>query len=415
MRRGARYFKLQCKRFFKLFFFVFLLTAVLCGAMAAVLNSMLNVNRSGEQRQPVRIGITGDLSDSYLQMGLAAAQNFDSTRFSVEFLTLTEDEARKKLDNGEISSFLIVPDSFFTNAVGGDLGKLTYVSSAGTVDFGTKITNDILKAAASVVLNSQKGTRGFLHAARDAGVDEDEARRLDDLLVLKFVDYILARSLVYSVAELGFSGAESSDVSIVYGILTLFLMLWGITCCTVFAGRRRSLLRVLGSKGTGALTQIAGEYGAYLLFMVASIVSVFVVILLTAGISGLDKTVEIGNDQLMRAGAALILAMVTISSMQFFLYEATDSVISGVLLQFLVAVGMGYASGCLYPSYFFPESVQKVGAILPAGAAKGFVGSFASGRFPVLEGCLLLGYFAAFFSGAVLLRKRNVSKEGGAL
>ncbi|MBQ7160377.1 MAG: ABC transporter permease [Clostridia bacterium] len=413
MSRGLRYFRLQCKRFFKLFLAVFLLSAVLCGAMGFILGNLLEANGSDEQKQPVRIGFTGDLSDSYLQMGLAAAQNFDSTRFSVEFLTLEESEARRMLNKGELAAFLIVPERFFEKAVDGDLGKLTYVSSAGTVDFGTKITNDILKAAALVVFNSQKGTRGFIHAARAAGTEESEALRLDDLLVLKFVDYILVRSLVYSVNEIGFNGAESSDDSIIYGILILFLLLWGITCCTVFASRRRPLSRVLGSKGTGAFTQVAGEFAAYFLFMLTTVSVVLAAAIAMVGLfpDGIGRALD--RESVIRAAAAFILPVLTVSAMQFFLYEITDGVISGVLLQFLVAVGMGYVTGCLYPSYFFPEGVQKVGALLPSGAAKTFLASFVAGKVHTTGLILLAAYFAVFFLLSVLLRKRNIAAEGG--
>ena len=107
--------------------------------------------------------------------------------------------------------------------------------------------------------------------------------------------------------------------------------------------------------------------------------------------------------------------MIAVSSMQFFLYEATEGVISGVLLQFLVAVGMGYVAGCMYPSNFFPESLQRFGALTPAGAAKSFIGSLAAGGFRTGAFVILVVCFLGFFIGSVLLRKRNVAAEGGAL
>jgi len=97
--------------------------------------------------------------------------------------------------------------------------------------------------------------------------------------------------------------------------------------------------------------------------------------------------------------------------MQFFLYEITDSTVSAVLLQLLAALGMAYICGCLYPLPFFPDAVQKIGGILPAGVASAYLRQILSGTVtPVVwGGCVL--YTTVFFALTVWLRNRKMAGD----
>ena len=410
MSRAFTYFRLSLKRTFKLFPFVLILSSVLCASMGLILWNLLYANESDEQKQPITIAVTGDVNDPYLKLGMAAAQHMDSTRFSVNLVTVSEDEAREMLKNDEISGYLNIPESFFVKAVDGDLGTLTFVSSSGTVDFGKKLTNNILQAATRIVFYSQKSSRGFYHAALAAGFGREEALEIDETLILYYVDYILERTGVYSVENTGFSGASGSSGSLVYGIGLEFILIWGITCCTVFAAKKDSLARVLAAKGTGPLAQISGEYASYFLFILTT-----VSVILTAAMIIVGSKADFGDVSFPRLAASLLLPVAVISAMHFFLYEITRGIVSGVLLQFLCAVGMGYVTGCIYPAYFFPESVQRAARFLPSGAARIFLASGTEGSFMPVEFLILIGYFAVFFFGSVLLRRRRIAMEGGAL
>ena len=414
MRRRLLYLRLQFKRFFRLFPFVVILTAVLFAALGAIIYAVAGSPDSDEQKQMVRIGVVGDMSDSYLEMGVAAARELDATRFSVEFVTLDEESAGEMLGRGELSAYLIVPDGFARNALHGDIGKVTYVSSAGTVDFGTKITNDLLVAVGRTIINAQKGVFGFQSAAEAAGLSSKEADRLGSVLARKMIDVILSRTALFALNEIGTNGAKSENDSIISGLIVMFFSLWGISCCTVFSARSRQMSRILDSKGFGIIPQVGGEYLAYLVFML----STFAVII--AGLYAVSGALPEALGEMITSElnptfvAGLAVPVIALSSMQFFLYELTSGLIPGVLTQFLCAVGMGYITGCMYPVYFFPESVQKFSACLPTGAARIFIASASGGAFNSTALVCLSVYFVFFISASAVVRKlRNASAGGG--
>ena len=95
------------------FFPAVLLFALTVTACVGVLLSTL-VAQSGQQesKKKIKVGIVGDLSDSMLELGLFAVQNFDSSKGYLEFLTLEEADALRYLEQGEITGYLLVPEGF---------------------------------------------------------------------------------------------------------------------------------------------------------------------------------------------------------------------------------------------------------------------------------------------------------------
>ena len=76
-----------------------LLVTVLLLASAGLLGSaLLEKNRSDTPVTRIRVGMVGDFDNEYLRFGLAAVQNTDPSRYSIEFDVLqSEDEARAQL------------------------------------------------------------------------------------------------------------------------------------------------------------------------------------------------------------------------------------------------------------------------------------------------------------------------------
>ena len=57
---------------------------------------------------------------------------------------------------------------------------------------------------------------------------------------------------------------------------------------------------------------------------------------------------------------------------------------------------MAFVCGCMYPAYFFPETLQIVGQYLPAGAARVLMANCLTGGYTAGWAWLLLGYSAVF-------------------
>ena len=65
----------------------------------------------------------------------------------------------------------------------------------------------------------------------------------------------------------------------------------------------------------------------------------------------------------------ILPAVLMITLMQMMFYELVSGTVGAILIQFILAVGLGYISGCFYPNYFFPETMQNIASNLPTGVA----------------------------------------------
>jgi ABC-type uncharacterized transport system permease subunit len=98
------------------------------------------------------------------------------------------------------------------------------------------------------------------------------------------------------------------------------------------------------------------------------------------------------------------------SAMQFLFYELAQGLVNGILLQFIGSVSMAYLSGFFYPERFFPDTLKRIGEILPTGVAlqytdQSMLDTIAPGN---ILGVLL--YLVLFLSLSVLVRKHRIQR-----
>ena len=412
MSRAAKYFGMQLKRYFKVFPFVLLLSIILFAAVTLTFSGLFSNRADDEQNSLVRIGIVGNMDDSYLGMAIGALQNLDSSRFSLATEVIDdEDAAAQKIVRGEYVAYIVLPDNFIDEAIHGNVQKITCVTASGATDFGSRITGELMKAITEIVLNSQKAVYGFETAAEDFGLTRRESDKLGTEVAFKVIDTIIAREEAYELREIGTSGVDDIDDPLICGLIVMFLMLWGITCCTVCTARKGALYRILAAKGTGGGVQVAAEYVAYFVFMAATVSVVAVGVFVTYRFLPAAQLFD-GLD-FGRIFPAVLVPVATISAMQFFIYEISGGLVSGVLLQFVCALGVGYVSGCFYPAFFFPRGVQNAASFLPAWHCRLWLDELLANRASPQTFAVLAAYFAAFLILAALIRRARIKREGG--
>ena len=78
-----------------------------------------------------------------------------------------------------------------------------------------------------------------------------------------------------------------------------------------------------------------------------------------------------------------------------------------MLLQFLNTAVQGYLAGCFYPTSFFPEALQRVGALLPAGAGMNHLRSLLMQKASFASTAPVWGWMLLFLLVSVVLRRRR--------
>ena len=389
---------LNIKRELKILPFVATVTVVLFIGLGIILSGVVNHFANKEENQRFKIALTGDMDNAYIQLGMTVMQTLDDTRFSVEFLEMTETEAEKALSKGDISAYVILPEDFIKKALRGENETIQYVTTPGGSGIVTMFKNEITKLVTEIVVGSQKGTYGLGEAVCDVGLESQESTYIDQMSI-KYVELIFNRSELYAVEELGISDGLSMAEYLIFGILTLLFMLTGLPYVMVHTKKEQAFSSVLCARGYSIVKQILCEYISHLLVM-----SLVMTIVLSVVSLGLEMAVNV---------FLFVPVILMIAAFNIMIFEMADNTVNGVLLHFFVTICICYVSGCLYPIYTFPQTVQKISVFLPTGMARECLAGGLREEIPILQALGLLLYTVLFLVFTCMIRVRKIKNVRG--
>ena len=409
--RGFRYFRARLKSHVKsapTVIAVSFATAIAIAILAfALIKSVTESDTSGAL---IKIGVTGDLEQRYIDIAVDTMNNLDDARFSVEFVTYDEDEARSALSSGSIVGYIIIPPGFTDGAASANFIPITFVTEGNEGALVEAIVGEFIGVAEHVADETQRATFGADRYMAERGIPWADRDPLTDGFALEYASIALRRNTTLDIKLVGDNKISTGGYYFSAFVL-LFALLFGVGCASHVVRRDESLPRLLASGRVGVFRQSLAEGGAFFIF---SYVHVAVVVLLggwvvsASGVGSVFGGATFGDFAVFALGLAPAILM--ISSAQLFLYECTRSVVPGVLLQFVAAIATAYVSGFFYPSSFFPVTVRKIADALPGGVAfsfaKGLLTAGASEYVP-----WLLCYTALFVIGAATVRKIRIGGD----
>lgn len=181
----------------------------------------------------------------------------------------------------------------------------------------------------------------------------------------------------------------------------LFLLIC-LTFCPIMVRRDNALSRMLCARGLGCAKQVLCDFTVYMLGLlgIAGVLLAYLVFWLKASVS-----------------VAMLLtalpALLALGAMSFLMYALAGNLISGVLLQFFASVILCFISGCMYPISFFPETVQKLSALLPTGMARQQIANCILQTHDIANTAALLSFFGVFLLCSVLVRRVKIAGVRG--
>lgn len=397
------YFSLQWKRVMKVFPCALVVAVVLFIGVALVLAGLVTAADDSDKNVKLRIGYTGDTDNEILDMAIAAFQNFDESRYTVEFLELEESQAEKQLKDGSISAYLILPEDFVEKAMRGEMEPMYYVTSTGATDIVTMFKNEITSLVTDVVISSQKGTFGLDEALDDNDI-EDPKGVLVDTLALEYVSGIMKRAEIVALTDLQKTDGVRMAELYLGSLTVLFLMLLGLPYVAIYAHRDRSLNRLLYARGTSYVRQVACEWLPHFLSMLCLTAAVLLPVL---ALSASGRDLLLPTSEWVRFLLLSVPVLAMFSTFNLFIFEVGGNAVSATLLHFFISLCTCYVSGAFYPVYTFPKAVQAVERWLPTGLARETLllsVSAEAGVYPII-GVML--YAGLFFVGICLVRRRE--------
>jgi len=406
-----KYLNLQIKRIKRLLLCLLLCTAVLVGLLLAAYSAIAGSAISDDQHSKLNIAMCGDVEHPLIQMGITALRAVDNTRFSMNYLLMEENDALDALESREIDAYVVVPDSFMQGALKGDLQKLKYVSSAGAVGIGTLFKDEITKAVSSIVSACQSGMLAFDSLAAEYPVMDREGLAFTPL-ALTYVEYILIRGNTYTVEDLGISDPLGLDGYLISGLSVLLIGILTVPFGVTFIKKDRSLERILHSKQVKGYHQVFSE-GITCFLGIICLMIVCIAVIFTADKLGLFSIKDVFPFFSAHGLWQLILFALLLCTFFHFMFSLSKNLIGGLLLTFFGHIALSFVSGCMYPLYFFPETMQRFAAYLPHSFARLLLSDVLSGQMEVAHILPAVLYSICFLSGSVLLRYQCISRGRG--
>lgn len=406
------YFYIQLKRIFKMLPTQILVNLLMYACVGVFVVFFLRDSMLSSNMQKYKIGVVGDMTDSYMGFGISTLQAVDDARLVIELVGMSEEEARESFRKGELYAFMRIPDGLFESIESGANDRpVTYVAAEGQKGIGGIVMNEITEVVSSIVTRSQSGIYGMQSVLRNHGKIDDIWEATEQLNI-RYFDAVLGRRKLCSVEILGMANGLSMEEYYFCSVLIFFLLLSGISNSQMFLKRNREFNRFLKAKGIGVIRQVAGEYLAYVCLMLVCLLEIFMVfaIIMVSDVFQIATWEGYGVEVLGGFFLRFLPVILMLSAMQFMIYELVMEIVSSLLLQFICSISMGYLSGFFYPLNFFPETLQRIGRILPTGTALCYTDSCITGEISILSMLELLLYLACFLGTSVLIRKSRIQR-----
>lgn len=386
-----QYFISQCKR----------LARYLPGVLAVLLLLSAGVGflSAFAEKEPARqtacIGIVGTAEDSMMQTLLSALSGLDSTRLSVSLVAMEEAEARQSLLQGDLEAYVKFPEGFLDAIMYGQVKPIEYVSLGGAPELAGMVTEELTAVLTNILTDAQKGIYGAGAAMQAHGQGSHANQMIYDISI-EFAMQVLNRDKVYQVQSLP-GGKMALSQHLLYGLTVTFCFLLTLPFAPVFLSGDNALERMLAAKGRGAAVQALCQLAAYLCVL-------FLCTLLPVlGLSFAGILPE--NLRFLQGVAALLPVLLLSAAQSLMLYEMTRQLLSGIVLNFLVSLFVCFLGGCLYPVWFFPDSLQGLASCLPGGLARLWLVGVAGGETEPVYLAGMLAYSLLFYLASDALRK----------
>lgn len=404
----TNYLFLQFKRVFKLFPLFLLISTIFFASLSAIYLAFINIDKDEDYSQKIKIAIAGEPDDKYVDMGLAAIKSMDSSRFALELIRLTEQEAEQQLQSGLISAYAVFPEGFVDNALSGKIDSIRFVTTSSSTNLVSIFKDEITVVITDIMTHSQSASYGTYDALWENG-HKDIANKVLNKISVEYVGLILDRSNIYDVKDVDVDPGIQLPQYLFCGFTVLYVCVMILPFAHLYIKKDNSINGLLQSHGTSYVKQVLSEYIAFF----AIIFFVFLIIMgFLSGTLTVLKNIDFKNFEfsipLIQIAKYIFPVILVTSSFGFMIYELSSNIISGILTYFFAVVFLCYSSGCIYPVYMLPQTLQTLAKILPFGIARNFLTNGSNYVFGFTELLTLLLYSTLFITIAVLIRRYKI-------
>lgn len=409
MNKELALIRLECKRIFNISPAVGLQFMILCAAvlfLAVVGPRLLNQDKLNGK---IQVGIMIQEDNALTDFALELLWNMENMKSTCTFYRMESMQEAKDMD-----AVLVFPPGMVESILSGQNipGKVYLYGKDGIRDI---LTRELLQSGISVLSSAQAQIYSAYLLLNQYG-RMDRLEEVQNHVNLSNLNLALNHDRIWKTVRFGATGELPEEVYFVSSGTVLFLLLMGINCCFLASPENRLLAGMLKRRGYTAAKQVIARILAVLLFLLGSLCILLLILKICLRL--MQRTEEFEKisifDTLGMLGPGvllqLLLLLFLVSVMIVWALEMADSVSAMVLGLTLGSLVLLFVSGGFYPSVFLPETLQRVGRLLPgqelirlaSGIFTGVPGTVSMGK---ITG--YIGFFIITAIGAVEWKSRG--------
>lgn len=349
-----------------------IILAAVCLAAGMIAFCAITIQQQGRGEAKLKVGYTAP-SNQLTDLAVSYIQRIESIQSICSLEAVTESEGKRRLENGELSAWIVLPEDIVTEILSGsNAPAILYLredtGSAGGVGAVGSILFEELATAGMGMLGTAQAE---IYAAADIFKELAPESVTDSLLQTVYdavnsfnLRTVAGREKVFQTKTLSLTGNDTAAVYYGSAVLTVYILFAGL-----FFGdycKRSSVQQTMAAArlGVGYMQQLGArcQAGIWLLFAV---------ILLPCLVLWIPQVYEVLAVEVTMQGMILllfILAYVIVYDMM--VYQLIEKRESALVVLGVLAALQAYLSGCILPSVLLPEAVQAVGRVLPAAMIK---------------------------------------------
>lgn len=367
-----------------------IISVITLGSAAALYTLLQSLGIS----EPVKIAVSTPGEGNMAKLAIKLLKGMDSIKVVCEFELTDEQDAREGVYNGTYGAAIVLPRDFY-EGVNTGVNPPALILIPEEMTEGLRNFGDLLEVSVSLVDTVEGGIYAVSDAYYTYGMYVSKADMENYLTNLSF-DTLLNRTKFFD-EELE-SSLDVDDL-ISYAVVSACLLILMVTCTGfgyLYTKRSRSVEYLLKRNGIGPVKK-----GFVRLFvMMLQLLAIYLVFMLVVMIAS-HIMVSSDNEAIVLTGKSLaealdvlkafgnvIPVLFCICGFTHLVYSLLGSREDSGLILLIIFMIMLIVGGCIVPSVFLPDSIEKLGAYLPAALWRNDI--FSGGPFrEIVMGTLL--------------------------
>lgn len=352
------------------------------------------------EKEPLAIGadiaVAVQEENAMTQMAIKYIENMESVSSYCRFLQVSEAEGMELLKKGEAAALILLPRQLIEGILNGENPSIEVIFPKQS-GIEALLFKEFTDAGAELLTVAQAEIYGAYDTAAEYGMLDEITVMYADINSYNLA-FALDRLALYDSDVISATGSMSLLQYYTASAIALFLLLFGMALYPFMQTLPQAFRRQLARQGVGESWQGFGQW----LCGLSGLCIALGIVLFVGRACGIIRAFGI------QAFLASAVSLLMVTTYIYLVYSVSGSKTTGILLLFLLSVGMLYASGGIVPSLFMPEALQMIGAKLPTAYLIQAEGGILTGfHGKSLTQCMagMTGYTAVFGLAACLCRR----------